>query len=343
MAVGARASRPLSTGARRPRSVICASAVKHHVDRRHNQTANRLAGSIPRLHGPRDVPGQFRRLSGGDPLPAAASQHVLQLRRHDHAAVLLRGRLRLPPDVPPPARSRRPADGLLPRDPPAPRADAPGAGRLLGRPRLRHLAAVDRIGPLGGRQDAAQARLVPDVDAHRRHVALGPAGDSRPGVGPDRLHARFRRVARRLVARVLLPLAPRRSAGDRRRAARVPHVDDPGDRRHAGVRRDRPGGGSPARASAGLLVGGAHGVGLPALVRHDGSTTCPADRPRRRAAPEARRRAGRALGRAVRRGAARNWPRAAGRNSWPSRRSSRRRIRRAKSAEATNFGKRTTG
>ena len=32
--------------------------------------------------------------------PAAASQHVLQLRRHDHAAVLLRGRLRLAADVP---------------------------------------------------------------------------------------------------------------------------------------------------------------------------------------------------------------------------------------------------
>ena len=32
-----------------------------------------------------------------------ASQYVLQLCRHDHAAVLLRGRLRVPADVPPPA------------------------------------------------------------------------------------------------------------------------------------------------------------------------------------------------------------------------------------------------
>ena len=40
----------------------------------------------------------------GDP---QASQYVLQLRRHDHAPILLRGRIRIPPDVPETAGDRR--------------------------------------------------------------------------------------------------------------------------------------------------------------------------------------------------------------------------------------------
>ena len=41
------------------------------------------------------------------PRDPQAPQHVLQLRRHDHAAVLLRGGVRLSADVPPPAANRR--------------------------------------------------------------------------------------------------------------------------------------------------------------------------------------------------------------------------------------------
>ena len=54
--------------------------------------ADRLAGPVSRLHRRGDVvrefPGRLCGRAGG----LQASQHVLQLRRHDHASVLLRGR-----------------------------------------------------------------------------------------------------------------------------------------------------------------------------------------------------------------------------------------------------------
>ncbi len=128
-------------------------------------------------------------LSGYQAVPAvlSAPQHVLQLRRHDHAAVLLRGRLRLSPDV------------LAPAGQPA--ATRPAVAAVLRRnvglvpDRLRPLPSGRQRRDVGRAPEAGTSRLlgpglsaraVSDAGPHRDHVGLDLARDRGRRAGPGR-------------------------------------------------------------------------------------------------------------------------------------------------------------
>ena len=86
------------------------------------------------------------------------------------------------------------ASAYWPRRAAVARAGAGGAGDLRRAARGRHLAD-NWSSTAAGRQSLAIALgedLVPDADAHRRDLALDPAGDPRRPPGAHRLHGRSR-------------------------------------------------------------------------------------------------------------------------------------------------------
>ncbi len=202
-----------------------------------------FARPVSRLHRGRHVSGQ---LPGGvcrHAAAAEASQHVLQLCRHDHAAVLLRGRLCLSADVRPPGPDARRRRGLRPRRAAAAGAGAGRHGRLPA-PRRSPAPGANssNTGPLGSRlhgDGRLDQDLVPDADAHRGHVAVDPAGDSRRRAGAHCLHGRCRPCCRWCcrTGSTYDWVNGGTTRRHRRRRARLSDLDHPHDPRHAGLRR----------------------------------------------------------------------------------------------------------
>src|SRR5580704_10419417 len=97
-------------------------------ERWHSVLTNRLDGSVSRLHGHRNVPGELPGWIRGNSSGAQAQQQLFQLCRLDHAQLHVRGRLFVPVDLSAPPVANELAQYRLDV-----RAKEPGAGRRVAR------------------------------------------------------------------------------------------------------------------------------------------------------------------------------------------------------------------
>ena len=161
---------------------------------------------VPWLHGAGDVRGELPGGLHGDARALEAQQHLLQLCRFHHAAVLLCGGIRLSPDLPAGLGKRRQGQRLSPNLAAKLEAHPDGRDHLRGAvgSHCPDPLAPPVSGPVRG--GGVTRGFVSDAGAYRRDRAVDHAGDRSAARGSAALCGRVGRAASGTLALVLLRL-----------------------------------------------------------------------------------------------------------------------------------------